>query len=71
MIFFYYQRTYRWTKNYRRKIHRHRLSVSDFISNFFTNEMIVQILTENSVGESKDCGSDIHHIYLSLSFAIV
>jgi hypothetical protein len=34
-IFFYYQLTYRWIKNYGRKIHRRRLSVGDFVGNFF------------------------------------
>jgi hypothetical protein len=57
IIFFYYQRTYRRTKNYQRKIHRWRLSIGDFVSDFFTNEMVVQILTENFVGKSKDFGS--------------
>jgi hypothetical protein len=56
-IFFYYQRTYRRIKNYRQKIHRLRLSASEFVGNFFTNEMVVQIPTKNSVGKSKDCGS--------------
>jgi hypothetical protein len=55
--FFYYQRTYRQTKKYRQKIHRRRLSIGDFIGNCFTNEMVVQIPTENSIGKSKDCGS--------------
>jgi hypothetical protein len=60
IIFFYYQRIYRWTKNYQRKIHRQRLFIGDFVGNFFTNGMVVQLPTENSVGKSKDCGSVIH-----------
>jgi len=40
-------------KNYRRNI-----SVGDFIGKLITNEMIVQIPTEKSVGKYKDSGSD-------------
>jgi len=58
-MFFYYQRTYRRTKNYRRKIHRQSISVSDFVGKLITNGMIMQIPTENSIGKSKNCGSDI------------
>jgi small neutral amino acid transporter SnatA (MarC family) len=36
IIFFYYQRIYRQTKNYRRSI-----SVSDFVGKLITNGMIV------------------------------
>jgi hypothetical protein len=53
IILFYYQQT----KNYQRKIHRQSISVGNFIGKLITNEMIVQIPTENSVGKSKDCGS--------------
>ena len=38
-------------------IHRWRLSVGDFVGDFFTNEMVVQILTKNFVDKSKDFGS--------------
>jgi len=48
---------YRRTKNYRRKIHRRRLSVGDFVGNCFTNKMVVQIPMEKSAGKSKDFGS--------------
>jgi len=58
IIFFYYQRTYRRTKNYRHKIHRRSIFVGDFVGKLITNGMIVQIPTKNSVGQSKDCGSE-------------
>jgi hypothetical protein len=57
-IFFYYQRTYRRTKNYRRKIHRQSISVGDFVGKLITNGMIVQILTENFISKYKNCVSD-------------
>ena len=46
IILFYYQRTYRRTKNYRRKIHQRSISVGDFIGKLITNRMIVQIPTK-------------------------
>jgi hypothetical protein len=64
IIFFYYQRIYWWIKNYQWKIHRRRLSVGDFVDNFFTNEMVVQISTKNSVDKSNDCGSEQHIMIL-------
>ena len=54
IIFFYYQQT----KNYQRKIYRRSISVGDSVGKLITNGMVVQIPTENSVGKSKDCGSD-------------
>jgi len=57
IIYFYYQRTYRQTKNYRRKIHRRNISVGDIIGKLITNGLIVQIPTEKSVGKYKECGS--------------
>jgi len=57
IIFFYYQRIYQRTKNYRRKSHRLSISVGDFVGKLITNGMIVQILTENFVDKFKDCGS--------------
>jgi len=34
------------------------MAVGDFVDKLITNGMIVQIPTENSVGKSKDCGSN-------------
>jgi hypothetical protein len=50
---FYYQWTYRWTKNYRRKIYRRGISISKLI----TNEMIVQIPMKNFIDKYKDYDS--------------
>jgi hypothetical protein len=52
IIFFYYQQTYR------RKIHRQSIFFGDFVGKLITNGMIVQIPTKNSVGKSKDYGSE-------------
>ena len=60
IIFFYYQRTYRLTKNYRHKIHRRSISVDDFVGKLIINGMIVQIPMKNSVNKSKDCCSDLN-----------
>jgi hypothetical protein len=57
IIFFYYQRIYRWTKNYRWKIHRRRIFVGDFVGKLIANRIIVQISIKNSVGKFKDCNS--------------
>jgi hypothetical protein len=38
-------------------IHRRSIFIGDFVGKLITNEMIVQIPTENSVGKYKDCGS--------------
>jgi small basic protein len=56
-IFFTTNRFIEWTKNYRWKIYRRSIFVSDFVSKLVTNIMIVQIPTENSVDKYKDCGS--------------
>jgi hypothetical protein len=34
------------------------MAIGDFVDKLITNGMIVQIPTENSVGKSKDCGSN-------------
>jgi hypothetical protein len=70
IIFFYYQRTYRRTKNYWRKIHRRRLSVGDFIGNFFTNGMVVQMPMKNSIDKSKDFGSVLPDVYCLKSIKV-
>jgi hypothetical protein len=57
IIFYYYQRTYRRIKNYRRKIHRRSISVSDFVGKLITNGIIIQIPTENFYNKYKNCGS--------------
>jgi len=44
-IFFYYQRIYRRTKNYRRKIHRRSIFVGDFVGKLITNGKCVWCLS--------------------------
>ena len=50
---FYYQQTYRRTKNYKQKIYRRSISVNKLI----TNGMIIQIPIKNFINKYKDYGS--------------
>ena len=66
IIFFYYQRIYRRTKNYRQKIHRRRISVGDSVGKLITDEICVLRRRKNSIGKTiKSCsgttgrGSDV------------
>ena len=43
--------------NYRRKIHRRNISVSNFVGKLITNRIIVQIPMKNFINISKDCVS--------------
>jgi hypothetical protein len=55
-LFFYYQRIYRRTKNYRRKIHRRSISVGDFVGKLITDRICVLRWRKNSVGKTvKSC----------------
>jgi hypothetical protein len=40
-LFFYYQRIYRQKKNYRRKIHRRRISIGDSVGKLITDGICV------------------------------
>jgi hypothetical protein len=65
IIFFYYQWTYRRIKYYWWKIHQRRHSIGDFIGNFFTNGMVVQMSTKNSVSKSKDFDSVLPLMFIA------
>ena len=53
---FYYQRIYRRKKNYRRKIHRQRISVGDSVGKLITDGICVLHRRKNSVGKTvKSC----------------
>jgi len=55
-LFFYYQRIYRRTKNYRRKIHRRSISVGDSVGKLITDGICVLRRRKNSVGKTvKSC----------------
>jgi hypothetical protein len=59
IIFFYYQRIYRRTKNYRWNIHRQRISVSDFVGKLITDGICVLRRRKNSVGKTVKSCSDL------------
>ena len=50
-LFFYYQRIYRWKKNYRRKIHRRNISVGDSVGKLITDGICVLYQQKNSVNK--------------------
>jgi len=53
---FYYQRIYRWTKNYQRKIHRQSISVGDSVGKLITDGICVLCRWKNFVGKTvKSC----------------
>jgi hypothetical protein len=55
-IFFYFQRIYRWIKNYQWKIHRRSISVGDFVGKLITDGICVLRRQKNSVGKTvKSC----------------
>jgi hypothetical protein len=70
-IFFYYQRTYRQTKNYRWKIHLRSISVCDSISKLITDRITVQIPMKFSVDKYKDCGSVTHCVRIICLYATI
>ena len=49
---FYYQRIYRRTKNYRRKIYRRSIFVGDFVGKLITDRICVLRRQKNSVGKT-------------------
>jgi hypothetical protein len=65
IIFFYYQRIYRQTKNYRWKIHRRSISVSNFVGTLITDGIRVLHRQKNSVDKTVKCCSGITQLVRS------
>jgi len=64
IIFFYYQRIYRHTKNYWWKIHRQSISVGDFVDKLITDVICVLRRWKNSVRKTVKCCSVFDMILL-------
>jgi hypothetical protein len=70
-LYFYYQRIYRRTKNYRRKIHRWSISVSDSVCKLITDGICVLRRQKSSVGKTvKSCIVHITQSHLFFSCAL-
>jgi len=70
-LYFYYQRIYRRTKNYRRKIHRWSISVGDSVCKLITDGICVLRRQKSSVGKTvKSCIVHITQSHLFFSCAL-
>jgi hypothetical protein len=66
-LFFYYQRIYRRTKNYRRKIYRRIISVGDSVGKLITDGIYVLRRWKNSVGKTvKSCSELCHYPLINI-----
>ena len=65
ILFFYFRRIYRPTKNYRRRIHRRRISVGDVVGKLITDGICVLHRRKNSVGKTVKSCSELSRVNMS------